>query len=58
MGYIVSEYCSGGDLAQYLKSQCVGERMPEEAAKNIMVQVTKGKLNNIFIYTLYGNFCL
>ena len=51
VGYIVSEYCSGGDLAHYLKSQCPGERMSEGAARNIMIQVTKGKLTHI--YTLY-----
>jgi serine/threonine protein kinase len=43
IGYILTEYCSGGDLAHYLKNECLGERMPEGKAKNIMAQVTKGK---------------
>ena len=43
VGYIVTEYCSGGDLARYLKSECEGERLPEIETKDIMAQVTKGK---------------
>ena len=43
VGYIITEYCSGGDLEQYLKHQCQGERVKEIQARNIMLQVTKGK---------------
>jgi len=55
VGYIVTEYCSGGDLAHYLKSECSGERVTESEAKNIMVQVTKGKPKFVeFIYRKIG----
>ena len=46
IGYIVMEYCSGGDLARYLK-ECNGERVVETEARTIMYQITKGKINHI-----------
>ena len=44
VGYIVMEYCSGGDLARYLKD-CKQERVSEAKARTIMSQITKGKCN-------------
>ena len=46
IGYIVMEYCSGGDLARYLK-ECNGERVVETEARTIMYQITKGEINHI-----------
>ena len=43
--YIVTEYCSGGDLARYLKS-VPGERVEESKAKDIIRQVSTGKPKN------------
>ena len=44
VGYIVMEYCVGGDLAHYLKD-CKEERVSEAKARTIMSQITKGKFN-------------
>jgi serine/threonine protein kinase len=48
--YIVTEYCSGGDLARYVKS-VPGERVEESKAKDIIRQVSTGLL---FLHR--GNF--
>ena len=42
------EYCSGGDLARYLK-EFKEERVPETKSKTIMCQITKGKFHFIII---------
>ena len=49
VGYIVMEYCSGGDLARYMK-ECDGERVSEIEAISIMSQVTKGMVKTFVVY--------
>ena len=50
VGYIVMEYCAGGDLKRYM-DKCDGERVSEAEARTIMAQVTKGRIRTPIMST-------